>query len=178
MTHPTIIFPRHRRAAARRTERAYHHGDLRNGLLEAARAILEEQDLTALDLKGGGPAGGRQPRRALPAFSQSRGLAGRTGSGRLRRTPPVHRRGRQGRRAGIRTHRQYRRRLYALCRQAAGGGAADVRPPASQPRKISRLGRGGRRHRRGNRRGAVTIPIWAWRCGRRCMAWPCWCWKM
>jgi AcrR family transcriptional regulator len=33
------------------TERAYHHGDLRNGLLEAARAILEEQDLSALTLR-------------------------------------------------------------------------------------------------------------------------------
>jgi AcrR family transcriptional regulator len=32
-------------------ERAYHHGDLRNGLLEAARAILEEQDLSALTLR-------------------------------------------------------------------------------------------------------------------------------
>ena len=25
---------------------------------------------------------------------------------------------------------------------------------------------------------AVTIPRWAWRSGRRCMAWPCWCWRM
>jgi AcrR family transcriptional regulator len=33
------------------TERGYHHGDLRNGLLEAARAILEEQDLSALTLR-------------------------------------------------------------------------------------------------------------------------------
>src|ERR1700679_589292 len=32
-------------------ERSYHHGDLRNGLLEAARAILEEQDLSALTLR-------------------------------------------------------------------------------------------------------------------------------
>src|SRR5665647_811069 len=31
--------------------RGYHHGDLRNGLLEAARAILEEQDLSALTLR-------------------------------------------------------------------------------------------------------------------------------
>ena len=31
--------------------RAYHHGDLRNGLLEAARAILEDQDLSALTLR-------------------------------------------------------------------------------------------------------------------------------
>ena len=35
----------------RGTERAYHHGDLRNGLLEAARGILEEQDLSALTLR-------------------------------------------------------------------------------------------------------------------------------
>ena len=33
------------------SERAYHHGDLRNGLLEAARGILEEQDLSALTLR-------------------------------------------------------------------------------------------------------------------------------
>ncbi len=33
------------------SDRAYHHGDLRNGLLEAARAILEEQDLSALTLR-------------------------------------------------------------------------------------------------------------------------------
>ncbi len=32
-------------------DRAYHHGDLRNGLLEAARSILEEQDLSALTLR-------------------------------------------------------------------------------------------------------------------------------
>ena len=32
-------------------ERPYHHGDLRNGLLEAARAILEEQSLSALTLR-------------------------------------------------------------------------------------------------------------------------------
>ncbi len=31
--------------------RAYHHGDLRNGLLEAARCILEEQSLNALTLR-------------------------------------------------------------------------------------------------------------------------------
>src|SRR5271170_1509677 len=32
-------------------ERAYHHGDLRNGLLDAARTILEEEDLSALTLR-------------------------------------------------------------------------------------------------------------------------------
>jgi AcrR family transcriptional regulator len=31
--------------------RPYHHGDLRNGLLEAARAILEEEDLSNLTLR-------------------------------------------------------------------------------------------------------------------------------
>jgi AcrR family transcriptional regulator len=31
--------------------RSYHHGDLRNGLLEAARGILEEQSLGALTLR-------------------------------------------------------------------------------------------------------------------------------
>ena len=31
--------------------RPYHHGDLRNGLLEAARAILEEEDLSQLTLR-------------------------------------------------------------------------------------------------------------------------------
>ena len=31
--------------------RAYHHGDLRNGLLSAARAILEEESLAALTLR-------------------------------------------------------------------------------------------------------------------------------
>ena len=34
-----------------RGERTYHHGDLRNGLLDAARAILEEQSLGALTLR-------------------------------------------------------------------------------------------------------------------------------
>ena len=40
-------------SSARRSDkdRAYHHGDLRNGLLESARAILEEQDLSALTLR-------------------------------------------------------------------------------------------------------------------------------
>ena len=32
-------------------ERPYHHGDLRNGLLDAARAILEESSLSALTLR-------------------------------------------------------------------------------------------------------------------------------
>src|SRR6187551_3642885 len=31
--------------------RGYHHGDLRNGLLEAARTILEEESLAALTLR-------------------------------------------------------------------------------------------------------------------------------
>src|SRR6187551_164788 len=31
--------------------RGYHHGDLRNGLLEAARLILEEESLAALTLR-------------------------------------------------------------------------------------------------------------------------------
>jgi AcrR family transcriptional regulator len=31
--------------------RPYHHGDLRNGLLDAARTILEEEDLSALTLR-------------------------------------------------------------------------------------------------------------------------------
>jgi AcrR family transcriptional regulator len=38
-------------AKSSRAERAYHHGDLRNGLLEAARAILEEHSLSALTLR-------------------------------------------------------------------------------------------------------------------------------
>src|ERR1700743_2621689 len=43
----------HCTAPGRRTssDRAYHHGDLRNGLLEAARAILEEESLAALTLR-------------------------------------------------------------------------------------------------------------------------------
>ena len=34
-----------------RSGRAYHHGDLRNGLLDAARSILEEESLSALTLR-------------------------------------------------------------------------------------------------------------------------------
>ena len=37
--------------AKRGAEKPYHHGDLRNGLLEAARTILEEQSLEALTLR-------------------------------------------------------------------------------------------------------------------------------
>jgi AcrR family transcriptional regulator len=37
--------------AEARQGRAYHHGDLRNGLLEAARAILEEESLASLTLR-------------------------------------------------------------------------------------------------------------------------------
>jgi AcrR family transcriptional regulator len=33
------------------TERAYHHGDLRNALVQAAREILEEEGLSALSLR-------------------------------------------------------------------------------------------------------------------------------
>ena len=38
-------------AVSGRGGRGYHHGDLRNGLLEAARAILEEESLAALTLR-------------------------------------------------------------------------------------------------------------------------------
>ena len=38
-------------ALAAAKNRAYHHGDLRNGLLDAARAILEEESLAALTLR-------------------------------------------------------------------------------------------------------------------------------
>jgi AcrR family transcriptional regulator len=38
-------------AAKHGRDRAYHHGDLRNGLLDAARGILEEQSLEALTLR-------------------------------------------------------------------------------------------------------------------------------
>lgn len=38
-------------AASGRSGRGYHHGDLRNGLLEAARGILEEESLAALTLR-------------------------------------------------------------------------------------------------------------------------------
>jgi AcrR family transcriptional regulator len=37
--------------AAGKGGRGYHHGDLRNGLLEAARGILEEESLSALTLR-------------------------------------------------------------------------------------------------------------------------------
>ena len=114
-------------------DRSYHHGDLRNGLLEAARSILEEQDLSALTLRAvARRAGSVMPRlyRHFPNHFQkpcwsnwgwkvSRGTA-----------PVVIIVGcRQGGRPGIRSvSRQYRRRLYALCGAAPGGGAADVRP--------------------------------------------------
>jgi AcrR family transcriptional regulator len=39
------------RRRAGESDKPYHHGDLRNGLLEAARAILEEQSLGALTLR-------------------------------------------------------------------------------------------------------------------------------
>ena len=38
-------------AASQKMSRGYHHGDLRNGLLVAARAILEEESLAALTLR-------------------------------------------------------------------------------------------------------------------------------
>ncbi|MBN9590323.1 MAG: TetR/AcrR family transcriptional regulator [Alphaproteobacteria bacterium] len=38
-------------ASQDRAARGYHHGDLRNGLLEAARTILEEETLAALTLR-------------------------------------------------------------------------------------------------------------------------------
>jgi AcrR family transcriptional regulator len=38
-------------AVQEKAPRGYHHGDLRNGLLEAARAILEEESLAALTLR-------------------------------------------------------------------------------------------------------------------------------
>ena len=43
-TRPTVL-------PEGRSGRAYHHGDLRNGLLEAARTILEEESLSALTLR-------------------------------------------------------------------------------------------------------------------------------
>jgi AcrR family transcriptional regulator len=43
--------PQQSRVRRNDKDRAYHHGDLRNGLLESARAILEEHDLSALTLR-------------------------------------------------------------------------------------------------------------------------------
>ncbi len=50
--------------------RPYHHGDLRNGLLEAARTILEGRGSVAAHLARRGAKGRRQPCRALSPFSQ------------------------------------------------------------------------------------------------------------
>ena len=41
----------HAKSESAAPPRAYHHGDLRNGLLEAARTILEEESLAALTLR-------------------------------------------------------------------------------------------------------------------------------
>ena len=48
---PDTLSPATERAKRGPSDRAYHHGDLRNGLLEAARGILEEQSLSALTLR-------------------------------------------------------------------------------------------------------------------------------
>jgi AcrR family transcriptional regulator len=50
MTRPTASRVRPRRRTARR-KAAYHHGDLRRALIAAARAILEEDGLSALSLR-------------------------------------------------------------------------------------------------------------------------------
>ena len=47
--------------AAGRDGRGYHHGDLRNGLLEAARTILEEETLAALTLRAVARRAGLSP---------------------------------------------------------------------------------------------------------------------
>ena len=57
-------------AKAPEPQRAYHHGDLRNGLLEAARGILEERSRPGPGSEAM-TAGGCQPCRALSPFPQS-----------------------------------------------------------------------------------------------------------
>src|SRR5476649_2053375 len=48
---PESVSPAAARSKQGGADKSYHHGDLRNGLLDAARAILEEESLAALTLR-------------------------------------------------------------------------------------------------------------------------------
>ena len=76
--------------------RGYHHGDLRNGLLEAARAILEEESLAALTLRAVARKAGvshAAPYRHFPNHEALLVELSIEGFDELRE---AHRRGRQG----------------------------------------------------------------------------------
>ena len=53
--------------------RSYHHGNLKEVLLEAARKLIEQYGPAGFSLTEAGAARRRQPRRTLPAFSRPRG---------------------------------------------------------------------------------------------------------
>jgi AcrR family transcriptional regulator len=57
-------------------DRGYHHGDLRNGLLRAARTILEEESLAALTLRAVARKAGVSHAAPYRPFFQSRSVAG------------------------------------------------------------------------------------------------------
>ena len=96
--------------------RNYHHGDLRNGLLEAARTILEEESLAALTLRAVARKAGVSHAAPYRHFPNHEALLVELSRRRLRRAA----RGHQVEAAKAlgdrsRPNRQYRRRLYALC---------------------------------------------------------------
>jgi hypothetical protein len=55
-----------------RSERGYHHGNLKEALLQAALGLIAEKGAAGFHLCRRRADGRRQPRRALPAFPRSR----------------------------------------------------------------------------------------------------------
>ena len=151
--------------------RGYHHGDLRNGLLQAAREILEEESLSALTLRAVARKAGvshAAPYRHFPnheALLVELSVEALTICARRRR-------GRQGARRRTTRSPPSAQPICALSSDRAG--AFDVRrqlpdrdqfPNGEEDDSAAMRSRGAARFRRG------------WRSGRRFTAGQ-WCWKM
>ena len=65
-------------------DRGYHHGNLKEALIRAALELIAQEGAGRLHLRGSGALGGREPGRALSAFSRPRRTAGRRRAARLR----------------------------------------------------------------------------------------------
>ena len=148
----------------RRAERAYHHGNLREALIQAARELIKEKGPAGLHLRRRRALGRRQRGGALSPFPRPRGAAGRRGARGLRalRGDAVDRLGRRQARPAHRL-RQCRQGLSRLRPRRARLLRGDVRiGPAARPQR--RSARGGRprlrraAHRRRSAGGACCRP--------------------
>ena len=110
---------------------SYHHGDLRNALLEAARTILEEEGLAALSLRAVARRAGVSHAAPYRHFANHEALLVELATeGFIELRADIA--GSVDTQDGVPIALPDRRGLYALCCKAPCGCAADVWTAASQ----------------------------------------------